>query len=71
MQCVEVIYTMDEMAEVCCIHVQNGIRSNSASSIMAGLNIDQSDVCMLAFIFFTETSYMRICFINTVCEKRS
>lgn len=41
---------------VCCIHMQNHTSSNSASSIMAGLNIDQSNACVLAFFFSLQKS---------------
>lgn len=55
---------------VCCMDMQNRVRSDFASSIIAGLKIGRSDVCVLAF-YFTENSYMRIHFLNTICDKTS
>lgn len=50
MQYLEVIYAMDKIGQVGCIHMHNCIRLNSTRSIMAGLNMDQFGVCVLAFL---------------------
>lgn len=57
---------------MCCIALQNTLRWSFIRCIVAGLSMDQSDVCVLVFGFPPpETSYVKIRLITTICDKGS